>query len=234
MKAVAVCILALLGLVVAPMVRAADAPSLSLDLGRSQDLKIDARHVPLEQLLNELGQHLNFTVDFSPLADRAAIVSGKFEGNLDELLSEILSNANYVAERGPRGVSHLVVIAASKTTGAPATAAAAGQPVAVDVKSGPQPASATAQAAPPAGFGGQPLGAAAGNNPAGNPAGPPSVVSKLLQSQANAMLADPNAGSTVPAGGTQSLGVMTRVAQSNVQALVAALNAACIGSACPH
>lgn len=224
MKAAMIWVLALLSLVAVPVSRAAEAPQLNLDLEQSQNLKVDARHVPLDQLLNALGQHLNFTVDFSPLADRGAFVSGRFEGNLDELLSEILSNANYVAQRGPRGVSHLVVIAASKTAAPSTTVAAASQPVAIDVKPPAQPGTATAQAGS---SGAQPLGAFAG--------GPPSVVSKLLQSQANAMMsADSNAMLPMPTGGTQSLGVMTHVAQTNVQALVSALNATCVGTACPH
>jgi hypothetical protein len=229
MKNVAVCALALLGFLSASAAQAADPPKLSLDLEQSQDLKLEARQVSLEQVLSELGHQLNFTIDFSPLADRATLVSGKFEGTLEELLSQILSNANYIAKRGPDGLSRVVVMATTSKPAASPTTGAENQPAAVEVKSPAQNGAATAQASPRPPAAASTLGAAA-NAGAG---GPPSVVSKLLSSQASAMLPpDPNAAPA--AAGAQSLGVLTHVAQGNVQALVSALNAACIGSGCSH
>jgi hypothetical protein len=70
---------------------------------------------------------------------------------------------------------------------------------------------------------------------AGSGGAPPSMVSKLLSVQAGPMLLpETNAPAAAPTTGAQSLGVMARVAQSNVQALASALNAACIGSSCGH
>jgi hypothetical protein len=237
MKAFAVCALALLAAFAVPYARADDTPTLKLDLAQSQDLTVDASGVQLEQLLKTLGEHLNFTVDFSPLANRSALVSGKFEGDLDDVLADILRGTNYVARRGLQGVTHLVVMTASNGSPA-ATPAASGKNAvaAVDVKSPPQPGPAAAQAHPPGADADRAAQAGApAQNTGGN--GPPSVVSKLLSAQAGAMLpADPNAPAqaSAPATGTQSLGVMTRVAQTNVQALVSALNTACIGTGCAH
>jgi hypothetical protein len=234
MKALGVCALLLLGCLTVAPAGASESPTLRLDLEHSQDLVVDAHGVPLEQLLKALGENLNFSVDISPLASRASAVSGKFEGNIDEILSDILRGSNYVAQYGPQGLSKLVVAApsgpppSSTPAAAPATTA-----VAVDIKS-PTPASvgAKAQSAPPstAQSAPAPVAAAAGGGDT-----PPSVVSKLLSVQAGAMMPpDPNAPAAAPTTGAQSLGVMTRVAQSNVQALVSALNAACIGSNCGH
>jgi hypothetical protein len=240
MKALAMCALALLGAFAVPSARANDAPSLKLDLTRSQDLTVDAESVPLEQLLNTLGEHLNFTVDFSPLASRSVAVNGKFEGDLDELLSEILRGTNYVARRGPQGVTHLVVIATGNAPSSATPAASGNTPVAIDVKSPSLPAVAQGRSNAADASQGAPQKSAAPINNAGTD-GPPGVVSKLLSVQAATMLpadtaspADSNTPASAPAAGTQSLGVMTRVAQANLQALVAGLNAACIGNTCAH
>src|SRR5580658_3704221 len=134
MKAVAVFAIGLSGLLLAfASARASDPPSLQLDLAQASDLKVDASNVPLEQFLKTLGQQLNFTVDFSPLADRSAGVSGKFQGTLDEILSDVLRGTNYVERHGPDGVMRLVIIATAQP--AVAGAAAPNAAVAVNVKS---------------------------------------------------------------------------------------------------
>jgi hypothetical protein len=234
MKASAVCALLLLGCFTIAPAGASESPTLRLDLEHSQDLVVDAHGVPLEQLLKTLGENLNFSVDISPLASRSTAVSGKFEGNLDEILSDILRGSNYVAQYGPQGLSKLVVVAPSGQPPSTPAAAPATTAVAVDVKSPtPAPVGAKAQSAPSATAQSAPAPVAAAA--AGGGDTPPSVLSKLLSVQAGAMLPpDPNAPAAAPTTGAQSLGVMTRVAQSNVQALVSALNAACIGSGCGH
>jgi hypothetical protein len=233
MKALAAYALAVLGMVAVSGARAADTPSLTLDLAQSQDLRVEASGVPLEQLLKTLGEQLNFTVDFSPLANRSATVSGTFEGNLDELLADMLRGTNYVARRGPQGVKHLVVMTASSASPGAPPPAQGKTAVAVDIKSASQPAAdAVRTATPDAGRTAQAAPAGAPHPPGAG--GPPGVVSKLLSTQAGAMLPiDPNSQqpSALPAN-SQSLGVMTHVAQTNVQALVSALNAACIGPTC--
>jgi hypothetical protein len=235
MKAFAVCALLLLGCFTVAPAGASESPTLRLDLEHSQDLVVDAHGVPLEQLLKTLGENLNFSVDISPLASRSMAVSGKFEGNIDEILADILRGSNYVAQYGPQGISKLVVAAPSGQQ-PPSTPAAAPTTtaVAVDVKSPtPAPVGAKAQSAPSSTAQSAPAPVAAAA--AGGGDTPPSVLSKLLSVQAGAMLpSDPNAPAVAPTTGAQSLGVMTRVAQSNVQALVSALNAACIGSTCGH
>jgi hypothetical protein len=234
MKAFAVCALLLLGCFTVAQAGASESPTLRLDLEHTQDLVVEAHGVPLEQLLKTLGENLNFSVDISPLANRSTAVSGKFEGNIDEVLSDILRGSNYVAQYGPQGLSKLVVAAPSGSPPPTPAAAPATTAVAVDVKSPtPAPVGAKAQPAPSSTARSAPgpvVAAAAGGGDT-----PPSVVSKLLSVQAGAMLpADPNAPAAATASGAQSLGVMTRVAQSNVQALVSALSAACIGSNCGH
>lgn len=235
MRAFAACALAVLGMLVVSGARAADTPSLTLDLAQSQDLRVDASGVPLEQLLKTLGEQLNFTVDFSPLANRSAVISGKYEGNLDELLADMLRGTNYVARRGPQGIKHLVVMTAGGAPPGPAVPAKGQTAVAVDIKSPSQPGAATARAS--ALSSAQIAQAPAVGPQSPGAGGPPGVVSKLLSSQAAAMLpVDPNAPASAPVVGNQSLGVMTHIAQGNIQALVSALNAACIGATCatPH
>jgi hypothetical protein len=233
-KPLAAFALALLIIAAAPSARAADTPTLKLDLAESQNLSVDASKVPLEQLLNALGEQLNFTVDFSPLASRTALVSGKFGGDLDELLSDILRGTNYVARRGPQGIVRLVIIATGNAQ--PTAAPAAGNTaVAIDVKSPSSSAAAQSQStAAAAAKSAPPVPAVPAQSAAGSD-GPPGVVAKMLSAQASALMpVDPNAPAAPPTPGAQSLGVMTRVAQANVQALVAGLNAACIGPSCGH
>ena len=232
MKAFAVCAIALSGLLAVPAARASEPASLQLDLAKASDLKVDASNVPLEQFLKALGQQLNFTVDFSPLADRAAGVSGKFEGTLDEILSDVLRGTNYVERQGPDGVTRLTIIATAQPAAPGAVAPNAA--VAINVKSPAAPATTT-----PAGAAASSAATTQAVAPAANPGAPPSVVSKLLSTQASAMVpvsanAPDSTSAAAPTGGAQSLGVMTHVAQANVQALVAALNTACIGQNCPH
>jgi hypothetical protein len=232
MKAVAIFAIGLSGLLLAfASARASEPPSLQLDLGQASDLKVDASNVPLEQFLKTLGQQLNFTVDFSPLADRSAGVSGKFEGSLDEILFDVLRDTNYVERQGPEGVMRLVIIATAHPAAAPggppntalkinvkspAAQAAAGAPAASAVPGAAQSALAPTQASNP-------------NN------GPPGVVSKLVSTQASTLLpTSANTSEGAPPGATQSLGVLTHVAQANVQALVSALNTACFGQSCAH
>jgi hypothetical protein len=234
MKALAMCALVLLGCFAVAPAGARESPTLQLDLERSQDLVVDAHGVPLDQLLKTLGEHLNFSVDISPLANRSTAVSGKFEGNIDEILSDILRGSNYVAQYGPQGLSKLVVVAPSGAPPSTPAATPVTTAVAVDVKSPtPAPVGAKAQSAPSSTAQSAPAPGAAAAAGGGNT--PPSVVSKLLSVQAGPMLPpDPNAPAVPTPTGAQSLGVMTRIAQSNVQALVSALSTACIGGSCGH
>jgi hypothetical protein len=104
------------------------------------------RPAPVEQLLKKLGDSLNFTVDFWPLANPSAVVNGKFEGSLDDILSEILRSSSYVAQRSPLGViTHVVVIPAAGGEASGTPASVGNTPVAVDVKS-PQASPVTARA----------------------------------------------------------------------------------------
>lgn len=146
MKAAAVCALLFLAFFAFPLAQASEKPSLQLDLDRSQDLAVDAQDVPVEQLLKKLGDSLNFTVDFRPLANPSAVVNGKFEGNLDEILSEILRSSSYVAQRSPLGaITHVVVMPAAGGEASGMPASAENTPVAVNVKS-PQATAVTARA----------------------------------------------------------------------------------------
>jgi hypothetical protein len=98
-KGVVACAPSLLGFLATPPTQVSEKPSLQLDLGRSQDPTVDAHDVPIVQRLKDLGERLNFTVDFSPRANLSAAVNGKFEGNLDEILSEILLTSIYPVSR---------------------------------------------------------------------------------------------------------------------------------------
>ena len=163
-KGVVVCALSFLGFLAITPAQASEKPNLQLDLGRSQDLTVDAHDVPIEQLLKDLGERLSFTVDFSPQANVSAVVNGKFEGSLDEILSEILRSSSYVAQHGPLGITHVVVMASAS-----APASAGGAPMAVDVKS-PEPVPVTAppgQAAPLAAEAAQPWGVPLANDGGG-------------------------------------------------------------------
>src|SRR5580704_13126174 len=181
MKASAVCALLLLGCFTIAPAGASESPTLRLDLEHSQDLVVDAHGVPREQLLKALGENLNFSVDISPLASRSTAVSGKFEGNIDEILSDILRGSNYVAQYGPQGLSKLVVAPSGQPPSTPA-AAPATTAVAVDVKSPtPAPVGAKAQSGPSSTAQSAPTPVAGGGDTT------PSVVTKLLSLQAGAM-----------------------------------------------
>jgi type II secretory pathway component GspD/PulD (secretin) len=168
-KGVVVCALSFLGFLAIPPAQASEKPNLQLDLGRSQDLTVDAHDVPIEQLLKDLGERLNFTVDFSPQANVSAVVNGKFEGSLDEILSEILRSSSYVAQHGSLGITHVVVMASGSGMASGAPASAGNTPMAVDVKS-PEPgpvAAPAGQAAPPAAEAAQPWGVPLANDGGG-------------------------------------------------------------------
>ena len=138
MKGIVACALSLLGFFAIPPAQASEKPSLQLDLGRSQDLTVDVHDVPIEQLLKDLGDRLNFTVVFSPHANPSAAVNGKFEGNLDEVLSEILRTSSYVAQHGPLGITHVIVMASASapaSAGGIPMAAKSPEPVPVPVPS---------------------------------------------------------------------------------------------------
>jgi len=156
-KGVVVCALSFLGCFALFPAQANEKPSLQLDLGPSQDLTVDAHDVPIEQLLKDLGERLSFTVDFSPQANPSAVVNGKFEGSLDEILSEILRSSSYVVQHGPLGITHVVVMASASGMASGAPASAANTPTAVNVRSA-EPAPPAGRAASPAAQTAQPSG----------------------------------------------------------------------------
>lgn len=218
------------------------APSLSIDYDRAPAVAVDAKNVPVVEILDQLAAALHIEVDYGAGVDKSLTISGSFKGEVNDILQRLLPpSAGYViwyrgsaidrifitawdtaATVADRASSSDVVDAAEARDALPATTLSAG----VTAASG---------------------GASKAQQP-GNP------LSNLLQAQAMMMehavakagLAD---GSQAPVSGTgsppglqsgfspagaapASLAAMTRTAQANVRMLAKALNAVCIGASC--
>ena len=218
-------------------------PSLTIDYDRPPVVAIDAKNVPVAQILNQLAAALHIELDYATPVDQSPTISGSFRGDVQDLLRRVLlPKAGYVIWYRGSAIDRIFVTSsgvAARFAAAASSTGAADTATALDALPVPGPAAPVTAVAS--------IGAGTAPQKA-NP------LSDLLQTQANMMQQSAAsvgsaAGSDAPAsaassrstaqsnpssaGATQtSLGAMTRTAQANVQMLVKALNAACIGASC--
>jgi hypothetical protein len=216
-------------------------PSLTIDYDRLPVVAFEAKNIPLIQVLNQLAAALHIEVNYAIPVDKSPAISGSFKGDVNDILRRVLlPNAGYVIWYRGSAIDRILV---TSSGAAAIAAAAASSPDAAEVAQ----AFDELPTARPA--------TVAASGPAGRAQRRANPLSNLLQAQANVMQqsvanAGPADGSDPPlsavasprsipqsspslVGGAQaSMAAMTGTAQANVQMLVKALNAVCIGASC--
>jgi hypothetical protein len=219
------------------------APSLTIDYDKLPTIVINAKDVPLVEILHQLVDRLHFQVDNPPPAEKSARISGSFVGEIAEILQRVLlREMSYVILYRGSAIERIIIV----PSGGGASIAAAPSSPGEEKDTSVAAAEPTTQVAAPPSTSGRAAGASQMHSP----------VAKLLQAQASMLQrAVTDAGSVGNSDGTAaantasrafsqpgsastgapfSLAGMTRAAQTNVQMLVKALNSACIGESCAH
>ena len=218
------------------------APSLSIDYHRAPAVAVDAKNVPVVEILDQLAAGLHIEVDYGAGVDKSLTISGSFRGDINDILRRLLPpSAGYVIWYHGSAIDRIFITAWD------AAATVADRASSSDVVDAAQaldalPATTLSAGATAA------TGGASRAQQLGNP------LSNLLQAQALMLEHDvakegPADGSQAPVSGAgsppglqsgfspagaapASLAAMTRTAQANVRMLAKALNAVCIGASC--
>lgn len=225
-------------------VGASAEPSLTIDYDRLPVIAFDAKNVPAIQILDQLAAALHIEVEYATPVDKSPTISGSFKGDIGDLLRRVLlPNVGYLVLYRGSAIDRIFI---TSSGAAAIVAAAASSPGAADATQVLDAFPAASPATQTTAFVSGRVGTTQQN---GNP------LSNLLQTQANVMQQSianmgavggsdaPGTGASSPrsmpqlssssVGGAQaSLAAMTRSAQANVQMLVKALNAVCIGARC--
>ena len=120
-----------------PLAQAADA--FHVDYSRLPTVIVDATNAPVEQVLKDLADRLDFEIAYAGSVDKSSTVNGRFQGEVADILPRILRGMDYVVVYDGAEIRR-VVVTSSKATAQARTistttpsGAVAGQPGAPEV-----------------------------------------------------------------------------------------------------
>jgi len=232
-------------ILITPLARSAEpaSPTVKIDDSGSPIISIEARNIPVPDLLKELSNRLHFAIEGLSILDSEEKVTVSSKGDLEDILRRIvLPGRGFVTFYRDKTIDRIVIVGPN---------AAGSEAPAV-----PRQAAAEKQSPGNPGAPSSPVKTQAQNSPAltaapGSLAAQvqPDLVNTLLQTQLNiqrqvgagagrdssgtASVPPVDSSSNLPGqGGSASMAALTQTARQNVLMLSSALRAVCIGPNC--